>query len=81
MKSILKKLPEIKNSHEIVDYLDDEIAKQLGLKKNIPLVAGAGDQEAAAIGLGITNEKESFISCGTAAQIFRTTKELFLTKA
>jgi xylulokinase len=76
-----QKLPEIKNSHEIVDYLDDEIAKQLGLKKNIPLVAGAGDQEAAAIGLGITNEKESFISCGTAAQIFRTTKELFFDKS
>jgi len=57
-----QKLPEIKNSYEIVDYLDDEIAKQLGLKKDIPLVAGAGDQGAAAIGLGITNEKESFIS-------------------
>jgi xylulokinase len=75
-----QKLPKIKNSYEIVDYLDDEISREIGLNKNIPLIVGAGDQEAAAVGLGVLDEDEAFLSCGTAAQIFRPTKQLALDK-
>ncbi len=74
------KLPEIRNSYEIVDHIGEEIAEKTGLNKNVLLVTGAGDQEAAAVGLNIVEENESFISCGTGGQIFRPTKKLILNK-
>ena len=76
----IKKLPEIKNSYEIVDIVREDIAQELGLKSDVYLIAGAGDQEAAAVGLGINEENEEFISCGTAAQILRPTFNPILNK-
>lgn len=69
-----KKLPEITNSYSVVDYLEEGISRKVGLKRNIPLITGAGDQEAAAIGLGIVGKDEAFISSGTAGQVFRPTE-------
>lgn len=46
-------LPKIVNCTDVGGYLSDEMAKQLGLKSGIPLVAGAGDKVSGCIGSAV----------------------------
>ena len=49
-------------------------AEFLGLPAGLPIAAGAGDAAASAIGIGAINDGDGFISLGTSAQYFVTTK-------
>ena len=46
-------LPRIVNCTDVGGYLSEEMAKQLGLKSGIPLVAGAGDKVSGCIGSAV----------------------------
>ncbi len=63
-------MPKLYESYEPVGELKAEIAAELGLEKNVKVVAGAGDNAAAAVGTGTVGEGECNISVGTSGTIF-----------
>ena len=65
-----KQLPKLYESYEVVGALKEEIAKELGFSSDCKIVAGAGDNAAAAIGTGTVGEGRCNISLGTSGTIF-----------
>lgn len=63
-------LPALYESYEVTGTLKPETAAELGLKKGIKIVAGAGDNAAAAVGAGTVGEGRCNISLGTSGTIF-----------
>ncbi|MGL4736327.1 MAG: xylulokinase, partial [Cellulosilyticaceae bacterium] len=66
----LEQLPKLYESYEVVGTLLPEIATELGLPNTCKVVAGAGDNAAAAIGTGTVGEGKCNISLGTSGTIF-----------
>ena len=62
-------LPELHESYEVVGMLKPEIADMLGLK-DVRIIAGAGDNAAAAVGTGVVGEGGCNISLGTSGTLF-----------
>jgi xylulokinase len=64
--------PQVIASDAVVGTLHDALAQSLGLPKDLPVVAGAGDNAAAATGLGISkqNPKLGSLSVGSSGVIF-----------
>ncbi len=63
-------LPKLYESYEPVGKLKFRALEQLGLKGDITLVAGAGDQAAGAIGTGTVDEGIISVSMGTSGVVF-----------
>ena len=63
-------LPRVFESYEVVGYIKKEIADELGLSNQVKIVAGAGDNAAAAIGTGTVGDGACNISLGTSGTIF-----------
>ena len=63
-------LPMLHESFDIIGELKTEVADELGLPKNVKVVAGAGDNAAAAIGTGTVGNGACNISIGTSGTIF-----------
>jgi xylulokinase len=68
-------LPRILNGSDIAGTLHPSSASELGLTSGIPVVAGAGDAAAGAIGIGAIGDGDGFLSLGTSGQLFVTTKD------
>ena len=62
-------LPKLHESYEVVGTLKAEIAEQLGLRE-VKVIAGAGDNAAAAVGTGVVGEGGCNISLGTSGTLF-----------
>ena len=62
-------LPRLYESYEVVGEIKPEVAAQFGLG-NVKVVAGAGDNAAAAIGTGTVGEGKCNISLGTSGTVF-----------
>ncbi|MBE5969443.1 MAG: xylulokinase [Lachnospiraceae bacterium] len=65
-----KMLGKMHESFEVTGSLKADIAKELGLSKDTLVVAGAGDNAAAAVGLGVVKKNRGFISIGTSGVVF-----------
>ena len=65
-----EQLPTLFESCEVIGTLKTEIAKQLGLNETVRVVAGAGDNAAAAIGTGTVGNGKCNISLGTSGTVF-----------
>ena len=63
-------LPELKESYDVTGTLSPSAAKALGLSENVKVVAGAGDNAAAAVGTGTVKDGGCNISLGTSGTIF-----------
>ena len=63
-------LPKLYESYEVVGSLKPNIAKELGLSEKVKVIAGAGDNAAAAVGTGTVGEGRCNISLGTSGTIF-----------
>lgn len=63
-------LPKLFESSQLVGCVKPDIAGQLGIHKDVKVVAGAGDNAAAAIGTGTVSESSCNISLGTSGTIF-----------
>lgn len=63
-------LPQIFESFEVVGNITSKLAKELGLKEDVKIIAGAGDNAAAAIGTGTAGDGMCNISIGTSGTIF-----------
>lgn len=63
-------LPELVESVEISGYVTEEAANLIGLAAGTPVVGGAGDNAAAAIGVGVIKDKTGFTTVGTSGVVF-----------
>ena len=63
-------LPEVRESYDISGYVKADIMKSLGLSGKVAVVAGAGDNAAAAIGTGTVENGSCNISIGTSGTVF-----------
>ena len=69
-----EQLPKLYESYEVVGTLKPELAKELGLSEQVKIVAGAGDNAAAAVGTGTVGDNMCNISLGTSGTIFISSK-------
>src|SRR5580704_1698675 len=66
-------LPKVLESQEISGKISEAGAKASGLKAGIPVVAGAGDQAAGAVGMGIVRPGAVSATIGTSGVVFAAT--------
>lgn len=66
----LQMLPKLYESYEVVGTLKKQIAEDLGLSAEVKIIAGAGDNAAAAVGTGVVGEGGCNISLGTSGTLF-----------
>jgi len=69
-------LPKLYESYEITGYVTDGAAALTGLRPGTPVVGGAGDNAAAAIGTGAVENGKAFITIGTSGVIFAHSDEV-----
>lgn len=69
-----EQLPKLFESYEVVGTLKPELAETLGLSKDVKVIAGAGDNAAAAVGTGTVGDGRCNISLGTSGTIFISSK-------
>jgi xylulokinase len=65
-----EQLPKLHESTDIIGALNSDLVKELGLLEDVILVAGAGDNAAAAIGSGTIGPGKCNISIGTSGTVF-----------
>lgn len=70
-----EQVAKIYESYEVVGTLKPEVAKELGLSETVKVVAGAGDNAAAAVGTGTVGDGMCNISLGTSGTIFISSKD------
>ena len=68
-------LPKLYESWQVVGNLKAEVAKELGFSEDVKVVAGAGDNAAAAVGTGTVGDGQCNISLGTSGTIFISSKD------
>ena len=68
-------LPRLFESYEVIGAMRPEIAAALGLRADVKVVAGAGDNAAAAVGTGTVGEGGCNISLGTSGTLFISSKD------
>ncbi len=62
-------LPDLHEGCELIAELTVEAARTLGLKR-VPVVAGAGDNAAGAVGIGVIEPGQALLSLGTSGVAF-----------
>lgn len=70
-----QQLPKLYESYEVVGTLKPEIAAELGFPASVKVIAGAGDNAAAAVGTGTVGEGGCNISLGTSGTLFVSSKQ------
>ena len=65
-----EQMPRLFESYEVVGAVKPELARSLGLSDHVRVVAGAGDNAAAAVGTGVVGEGGCNISLGTSGTLF-----------
>src|SRR5271170_1151551 len=66
-------LPRVFESQEISGEVNEEGARLTGLRAGVPVVAGAGDQAAGAVGMGIVKAGAVSATIGTSGVVFAAT--------
>ena len=74
-QSMLGRLYE---SCEVTGAITGEAAKLTGLQPGTPVVGGAGDNAAAAVGTGVVKQGKAFITIGTSGVIFAHSEQSIL---
>ena len=67
-------MPALYESYECIGTVKADLAKQLGIPGTVKVVAGAGDNAAAAVGTGVVGEGGCNISLGTSGTVFISSK-------
>ena len=63
-------LAKVYESPEITGYINAETASLTGLATSTAVVGGAGDNAAAAVGMGVVEEGKAFTTIGTSGVVF-----------
>ena len=72
--------PEICESAEVVGTITKEISEITGLSQETQVVGGAGDNAAAAIGMGVCAKGRAFTTIGTSGVVFAHSDEVTVDK-
>ena len=67
-------LPKLYESWEPTGIIKPEIAEELGIPQDVKIIAGAGDNAAAAVGTGTVGEGQCNLSVGTSGIVFISSK-------
>ena len=70
-----EQLAEIFESYDVVGTILPEVAKELDFPETVKIIAGAGDNAAAAVGTGTVGDGRCNISLGTSGTIFISSRE------
>jgi len=62
-------MPRLYEGNQVTGYLYQHLADRWGMKQ-VPIIAGAGDNAAGAIGVGVTKPGEAMLSLGTSGVYF-----------
>ena len=73
-------LPKLYESWEVVGTLKAEIAAELGISEDVKVIAGAGDNAAAAVGTATVGDGGCNISLGTSGTLFISSKKFGVDK-
>ena len=65
-----EQMPKLFESYEVIGHIQGFVSGALGLPRDCLVVAGAGDNAAAAVGTGVVGEGGCNISLGTSGTIF-----------
>ena len=65
-----EQMPKLYESYEVVGRLLPDVAGEIGLSPDVAVVAGAGDNAAAAVGTGTVGEGMCNLSLGTSGTLF-----------
>ena len=71
-------LARVYESPEVTGYVTEEAARLTGLRAGIPVVGGAGDNAAAAVGTGVVCEGKAFTTIGTSGVVFAHTDHMVI---
>ena len=71
----LEQMPKLFESYQVVGTVTPELSQTLGIPDTVKVVAGAGDNAAAAVGTGVVGSGGCNISLGTSGTIFISSKE------
>lgn len=63
-------LPKLHESYDVIGTITPEIAEEFDLPKDVIVVAGAGDNAAAAVGTATVSDGDCNISLGTSGTVF-----------
>ncbi|MHA7859154.1 MAG: xylulokinase [Henriciella sp.] len=63
-------MPDIFEGTEITGALLGSVAETWGIPAGTPVVAGGGDNAAGAVGMGVFNQGDAFLSLGTSGVLF-----------
>ncbi len=63
-------VPEVTESPEVSAFVSAEAAREIGLRAGTPVVSGAGDQAAGAVGMGIVRPGQVSLALGTSGVVF-----------
>ncbi|MGI9491026.1 MAG: xylulokinase [Geminicoccaceae bacterium] len=66
----LEWLPKVHEGPDVTGHVTAEGAKATGLQEGLPVIAGGGDNAAAAVGSGVVGEGTGFVSLGTSGVVF-----------
>ena len=69
-----KHMPKLVEGNEEAGILKNKFKEKFNFKNTVSIVGGAGDNAAAAAGMGITEQNQSFISLGTSGVFFTPTQ-------
>ena len=73
-------LAAVYESPDITGYTTKEIEALTGILAGTPVVGGAGDNAAAAVGTGVVENGRAFTTIGTSGVVFAHTKDMHLDK-
>ena len=76
-KALLAKVYE---SPDITGTITKKVAELTGLKEGTPVVGGAGDNAAAAVGTGVVEDGKAFTTIGTSGVVFAHTSDIAIDK-
>ena len=74
-------VPAVHESWEVVGTLTAAAARDMGLPVSVRVAAGAGDNAAAAVGMGCVHEGQCNISLGTSGTVFLPTRSMHVDAA
>ena len=69
-------LPRLGEGHEVTAHVSASAAQEIGLAAGTPIVSGAGDQPASAVGAGIVEEGIVSVTIGTSGVVFASTDSM-----
>ena len=69
-------LPPVIESSDVAGYITKEVASLTGLKEGTIVAGGAGDNAAAALGTGVCEDGQAFVTLGTSGVVFAHTSNV-----